>query len=217
MDCQILVATFPRSAFVKDNWRGGSFMMRTLVPLCFFAVSCATVQSVFPEPSHRTFSHNGEYIVGPGDTLMVAPSDTRETPTQVVVSPSGNVQLPLIGDVETTGQTLPQLSQKISQKYSQYYKKTDFFVNIQELRSYKTFVIGEVRNSGEYSHQSKTTVLGALAKAGGRTDFATGKITLIRRKNSGTSHYEFSFDALLVKESQAEPIYVERDDIIVVH
>lgn len=191
--------------------------MRMAISLPLFVVSCVSVPNNFPEPSTRTFSASGEYIVGPGDVLIVAPSDSRENSTQATVSPSGSIQLPLIGEIDTKGQTLTQLSQSISKKFAQYYKKTDFYVNLQELRSYKSFVLGEVKNSGEINLQSRATVLGALAKAGGRTDFATGRITLIRRKASGTSQYEFTYDALLNKESQAEPIYVERDDIIVVH
>ncbi len=192
-------------------------MKRAVLPLLLTTASCVSVTSVFPEPSHRTFSQSGEYIVGPGDVLVVAPSDSRENTTQVAISPSGAAQLPLIGEVKASGQTLAQLSQTISQKYSQYYKKTDFFVNIHDMRSYKGFVIGEVRNSGEYILLQKTTLLGLLAKAGGRTDFASGRITLIRRKNTVNGQYEFTYDALLARESQQEPIYVERDDIVVVH
>jgi polysaccharide export outer membrane protein len=180
-------------------------------------VSCISVQSVFPEPTNRTFSSKGEYIVGAGDVLVVMPSDSREGTNQVAVSPGNTIQLPLIGEVTTVGHTLGQLSEIISKKYAQYYKKTDFLVNVSDIRSYRGYVLGEVRTSGEYILQTRTTVLGLLAKAGGRTDFATGKITLIRRKSESTSKFEFTYDALLTKESQAEPLYVERDDIIVVH
>ena len=192
-------------------------IIRTLIPSVGLMASCVAIQSNFPDPSYRTFSQKGEYIVGPGDVLIIMPSDTREATNQVIVSPSNTIQLPLIGEVITSGQTLALLSETISKKYAQYYKKTSFLVNVGEIRSYRGFVLGEVRNSGEYAIQSRATVLSMLAKAGGRTDFASGKITLIRRKHEGSSKYEFTYDALLNKESQAEPLYVERDDIIVVH
>lgn len=178
---------------------------------------CVSIKEDMPDPSLRTFNAAGEYLTGPGDILLIRPSDTREEAIEIAVSPNGTIDLPLIDHVDVAGKSIRQLGIHLSELYKPFYNKATFSVSVRAVQSVRCYVSGEVRSPGELTVFPGASVLGVLSKAGGLSDFASGRITLIRRMASGVKSYEFAFEKLLEVESTERVIYAERDDIIVVH
>jgi polysaccharide export outer membrane protein len=89
-----------------------------------------------------------------------------------------------LGEVSVKGLTLPQISQKIASLLSDgYIVNPQVSIFIQEFRSKKAFIIGEVNKPGLYVLPGQTTLLSLLSEAGGLTKNAGDKAIIKRKKN----------------------------------
>ena len=104
------------------------------------------------------------------------------------IKEDGTVRLSLIGDVVAKGKTTGELEKEIRQEYltKGYYKATLNVTVNAESRAF--IVLGEVYNRSRQVHTGKITVLGAIAAAGGFTDFANKKNVLIIRVDGKKEH-----------------------------
>lgn len=105
------------------------------------------------------------------------------------VEESGNIRLPLIGDVYVKELTLTGVRDTLQEIFSSYYK----FVTIKvDLVSFNVTFIGEVRNPGQTRvFTENTNFFQALSNAGGQTNFANNKrVKLLRKINDKVEvHY----------------------------
>ena len=85
------------------------------------------------------------------------------------VSGSGQISLPLVGDIVASGRTSMQLQQDIAAAASKYVQAPEVTVFIREYASQRITVEGEVAQPGIFPIQGKTTLLQALALAHGTT------------------------------------------------
>ena len=80
------------------------------------------------------------------------------------------------------GRTPLQLEQDIAGKLRNYIAEPEVTVMVQEIHSQKFNILGQVAKPGSYSLELATTVLDAIAAAGGFRDFANEKgIYILRR------------------------------------
>lgn len=127
-----------------------------------------------------------DYLIGSEDVLEISVWKNTDLSKVVIVRPDGKISLPLIGDVQATGLTPAQLHDEIVAKLKEYQETATVSVIVQNVNSYKAFIIGEVKTPGIYILKTKTTILQALSMAGGFTQFASkNKIMLIRQRNPG--------------------------------
>jgi protein involved in polysaccharide export with SLBB domain len=131
-----------------------------------------------------------DYLLGPNDTLevVVAGLSSTETgeqlrPIQVRVMASGNVRLPLVGEVYVGGMNLSQAQQAIDDAYSDgilVNPKTS--VTLAQAATFNVPVMGEVVAPGVYALQrNENDVAHAVASAGGLTQFSAEVIEIHRR------------------------------------
>jgi len=130
------------------------------------------------------FAFAQDYVVGEGDVLKITVYDHDDLATTARVSGDGMITFPLIGQVQVKGLTLPQITREISSLLSD-----GFIVNpqvnifIQEFRSKKAFIMGEVIKPGLYVLPGQTTFLALLSQAGGLTKDAGEKAIIKRNAN----------------------------------
>lgn len=124
-----------------------------------------------------------EYLIGPEDVLEVAVWKNADLSKVVTVRPDGKISLPLIGDVQAGGRTPEELRAVIVAKLKEYQETVVASVIVEEVNSYRVFVLGEVVNPGAYPIKRSTTVLQAIAMAGGFNKYASrNKMVVIRDK-----------------------------------
>ncbi len=122
------------------------------------------------------------YTLGSGDRVRVTVFGEEDLSGEFEVDGSGFISMPLIGEVEAGGLTLRQLEKAISEKLLDGYLKTPR-VSV-EVRDYRPFyILGEVKEPGNYPYVNGMTVLNAVALAGGYTYRARKKRLLITRAN----------------------------------
>lgn len=126
-----------------------------------------------------------DYVVGPQDVLTVTVFGEPELSGKYTVEQDGTFTFPQIGRIKGGGSTLRGLEQELRAKLADgYLKNPQVAVAIENYRSQRILVMGEVRSPGEYQLNGEMTLLSALARAGSTTATASREATVVRpRKN----------------------------------
>ena len=163
-------------------------------------------------------AHDGSFIIGNDDLLAINVWKEPDISRSIPVRSDGRISLPLVGELQATGRTPLQLEQDISSKLRNYIAEPEVTVMVQEIHSQKFNILGEVLRPGSYSLDLATTVLDAIAAAGGFRDFANQKGIYILRQNptSGESRIPFNYKNVIKGKNPQENIKLEPRDTIVV-
>jgi polysaccharide export outer membrane protein len=154
-------------------------------------LSSALAQRPALNPIARAYGES-EFRLGPDDVVEVFVYKEQELSTTVVVRPDGKISLPLIGELSVSGKTAVELQKEIAQKLFQYISQPTVNVIVKEVNSAKVSVLGEVKTPGVYKIKDRSTVLDAVALAGGFTEYAKrDKVTLIRIGATGQKPQQF--------------------------
>ena len=121
------------------------------------------------------------YRLGPEDQLRISVWDNKELTLDLVVRPDGKISMPLLQDVPAEGLTAAQLAADIQEGLSAYIVNPEVTVIVLQVNAPKYYIIGYVTRPGTFPLRGDTSVLQALALAGGLTQFASPRsIKLIR-------------------------------------
>ncbi|MDD1453160.1 polysaccharide export protein [Sphingomonas sp. H160509] len=130
------------------------------------------------------------YRLGLGDKLRVNVYGEPALSGEYQIGGSGAVTMPLIGDVRAVGLSARELESALIQRYTAgYLKSPKIAVEVYDFRPY--FILGEVQRPGRFPSTEATTVLGAIATAGGFSYRANKKRAFLRR--AGTDQ-EYEID-----------------------
>lgn len=129
-----------------------------------------------------------DYIIGPEDVLEISIWKNQDISREVRVRTDGKISLPLIGEIRAAGLNVDLLRKTITERVKEYQEGAVVSIIVKEINSYKIFILGEVARPGVFILKSKTSVLQALALAGGFNQFASkNKVILIRYKKDGST------------------------------
>ena len=125
-------------------------------------------------------SQSGVYRIGPTDNLRVTVFGHEDLSGEFLVSGTGHVSLPLVGEVDVGGKSVREVSETIvSLLKPDYLKNPRVSVDVLNYRPF--YIIGEVKKPGSYPYEHGMKVLTAVALAGGFTYRAQeDKLVLIR-------------------------------------
>jgi polysaccharide biosynthesis/export protein len=154
------------------------------------------------------------YRIGPEDVLQISVWKNDSMTRLVPVRPDGKISLPLLNDVQAGGLTALELREVLTKQLTEYMPSPEVSVIVTDVRSFKVSVIGEVARPGRYDLKSWTTVLDALAMAGGFSQFASrSKILILQPDGKGMKRIPFNYNKV---GSEQENFYLRNGDIIVV-
>lgn len=167
--------------------------------------------------SEKVNSASSYYRIGPNDVLSIFIWKEPELTRNVTVMSDGRISYPLIGDIMAEGETVASLKDKITEKMKGYIENPEVTVIIDECRSRRIYIIGQVGHPGPIELEAKMTVLQALASAGGFQDYANKKYILIfRRENNREKMYRFNYQEFISHDNLDQNIFLEPNDTIVV-
>jgi polysaccharide export outer membrane protein len=136
-----------------------------------------------------------DYIIGPSDVLAINVWKDTELSRTVPVRPDGKISLPLIGELQVSGLTALKVQRVVAERLKEYISNPEVTVIVQEVKSRTYVVLGKVLKPGSYQLEKPTTVLEAIAMAGGFLDFAkASKVYIIRPTGNGSSSDTLHFD-----------------------
>ena len=121
------------------------------------------------------------FRLGVGDRLKVEVFGEQELTGESEVNASGNVVLPLLGDVPAKGKTLEEFSAIVRERLRSGYLKNPQ-IGVQVLNYRPIYVQGEVRHGGEFPFKAGLSLADAVALAGGYTYRSVTSSIVLRRQ-----------------------------------
>lgn len=199
---------------------------------CGVAIACIATATVLPpavgaaqtggpaaalSQASLTTTAPADYVIGPEDTIKVSvfgvPALTQD---QLQVDSSGHVQLPLIGKVVAAGRTAGQLQDDIATRLGEkYLQSPEVSVTVENSQSQKIAVEGDVKQPGVFKLLGSTTLMQALAMAGGPDETANlKKISVLRQVNGRRETVMYDY-ASINKGLVEDPIITGNEVIVV--
>ncbi len=174
-----------------------------------------------PEMAKQTAddkSKTDEYVIGPDDVLSIVVWKEPDFTKVVPVRPDGMISIALAGDIKAAGLTVRQLQDNLKKQLTAYVANPEVTVSVQEFHSQKFNIMGQVNKPGAYPLTGPTTILDALAQAGGFRDFAkTKKIYVLRIMADGKQvKLPFNYNEVIKGNQMNTNVALEPRDTIVV-
>lgn len=114
-----------------------------------------------------------DYRIGPFDKLVISVYGVEDLKQEVQVDGSGRIAFPLVGELVAQGKTPDELARGIEAGLrGRYMRNPQVTVNLDEMVSQVITVDGQVREPGQYPVTGPLTLMRAVARAKGTTDFA---------------------------------------------
>ncbi len=153
------------------------------------------------------------YIIGAEENLTIEVWKEPNLSRTVLVRRDGKISLPLLGEVQAGGLTPEDLTVSLTAALSKYMTSPNVIVSVSAVNSKKYFIIGQVEKPGSYPLVLPTTVLQALAIAGGFKDYADLKNIKILR---GTKRLRFNYKDFVNGKDEAQNILLESGDQLII-
>jgi polysaccharide export outer membrane protein len=126
----------------------------------------------------------GDYVIGPQDVLQISIFDQPDLGGKYTVETDGTFTFPLIGRVKAAGLTLRQFEADLKKRLQDgFFKNPQVTVGVEQYRSQRIFIVGEVRQPGTYPLTGDMTLIEALARAGSTLPSASGEALIVRAKD----------------------------------
>lgn len=164
------------------------------------------------------------YRIQPGDTIAVSVLEDDTLNRQVLVLPDGRISVPLAGSVQAAGTTVEALESSIADRLaSNFAVRPSVFVSVTGITEedvvFPVYVLGRVGDPGLREVEPGTTLLQAIALAGGLDPFAATKRIQLRRTDpqSGQERlFLFNYNAVERGGAIAQMIALREGDVILV-
>ena len=122
-----------------------------------------------------------DYQIGPQDVLAIQVFDQADLGGKYTVETDGTFSFPLIGRVRAGGMTLRAFEGELKTKLADgYFRNPQVTVAVEQYRSQRVFVMGEVRAPGPVPLTGGMTLIEALSRAGSTQPTASGEVAVVR-------------------------------------
>lgn len=153
-----------------------------------------------------------DYIIGPGDELIIRVWGKIELQSRVTVDRNGQIFIPKVGTLAVAGLRYQQLENAIHSAIAGLYKDFEVSVTMGQLRSIQIFVLGSARQPGVYTVSSLSTLVNALFASGGPS--ATGSMRQIQLRRGKEVVTEFDMYDLLRNGDKSHDVQLLPGDVI---
>ena len=164
------------------------------------------------------------YVVGPGDEIIITMWGETQLERTLTVSKEGNIYIPDAGLINVNGLSIQGLRQKLFNILSKTYSslnasangeaRTNLDVATGTLRTVKIYVLGEVSKPGGYTLPSLSTSFTALYYSGGPT--LNGSLRNVKILRNGETISVIDLYDYLTKGDKSTDVNLEDGDIIFV-
>ena len=156
------------------------------------------------------------YRIAPLDTLNIRVFKMTDLTGDYEVDLTGKISMPLIGEVSAIDMTTAELDQRLTAKLGEkYLQNPDVSVGIKSSTRRSVTVDGSVTKSGTFPVNGPTSLIQAIAAAGGTTENANPRRVAIFRQIGG-QRQAAAFDLTSIRRGEAPDPQVYAGDIIVV-
>lgn len=184
-------------------------------------IICAILLAALTAPV--ALAQSAGYRIQPGDTLAITVLEDETLNRETLVLPDGRISVPLAGSVQAGGNTVETVESTIADRLaSNFAVRPSVFVSVttvdEDGLTFPVYILGEVPVPGLQEVESGTTLLQAIALAGGPDRFAATKRIQLRRTDSSGQEklYLFNYNAVERGGSIQSMITLREGDVIIV-
>jgi polysaccharide export outer membrane protein len=224
----------PKTLFMTQDTKSGFPIFQMLVLVVLLSISWAPSAAGQQAPAEgdkagknatgnrapgSPAKHSDDaYVIGANDVLSINVWKEPDISRSVPVRSDGKISLPLAGELQASGQTPRQLEQEITKRLESYISEPEVTVIVADSKSQKVNILGMVVRPGAYLLTSSTTVLDAIAMAGGFKDFAKQKsIYVLHPAQNGTqTRIPFNYKEVIKGKNSEQNIRLQAGDTVVV-
>src|SRR2546428_4747822 len=122
-----------------------------------------------------------DYVVGPQDVLTITSYDQADLSGRFSVDTDGTFTYPMIGRFTAGGLTLRQVEDGLKKRLKDegFFRNPQIAVAVEQYKSQKVFIVGEVRNPGAYTLSGNMSLVEAIARAGSTLPSASGDVVIV--------------------------------------
>jgi protein involved in polysaccharide export with SLBB domain len=171
-------------------------------------------------PNHRA-NWQRRLTLGPGDMLNFSLYDQPETARKdLIIGPDGRITFLQAEDILATGLTIDELRARFDMELAKYYRNPRTIISPGAYRSKKYYILGAVTSKGVYSLDRPTTMIEAIARAGGLETglFEQNPVDLADLSHSfvvrGGKRLEVDFEKLFQQGDLSQNMAIEPDDYV---
>jgi len=163
-------------------------------------------------------AHDDTFIIGKNDVLAVNVWKEPDISRSIPVRSDGKISLPLVGEIQASGETPLKLEKEIATRLKSYIEEPEVTVIVEQINSEKFNILGMVNKPGTYPLVGPATVLDAIALAGGFKDFAKQKSIYILRQNADGSQTRlpFNYKEVIKGRNTAQNVVLQPRDTVIV-
>jgi polysaccharide biosynthesis/export protein len=152
----------------------------------------------------------------PGDVLTIDVFQAQQLSRTVQIDSRGALSLPLIGPVNAAGKGIRVLELELEQLYgARYLQNPEVSIFLKESAGQRVTVDGEVAKAGLYPVSPGTTLLDAIALAGGLRELADQRKVYVYRA-FGQRKLVANYDVGAIRDGHAENPRIYGGDVVVV-
>jgi polysaccharide export outer membrane protein len=161
----------------------------------------------------------------PGDTIHISVWQDPKLDQTLVIGPDGSIGFPLAGHIKAGGLSPKAVEDELRSRLAKNYTgPLDVTVTLAAVNKEiddetkpKIYITGEVQRPGPYPIKTKTSVMQAIALAGGMGPFAARRRIQVHRKISGVdSIMLFNYYAYEVGAETENNIDLRSGDVVIV-
>jgi polysaccharide export outer membrane protein len=160
-------------------------MKKKPIALALALVLAAAAGAPAGQPPGPAARPPAAYTIGAGDVLRIIVWKEPDLTGDVTVRVDGMITVPLLGDLQAAGRSPGDVAESVAQGLQRFVETPRVTAAVSLSNSARFYVVGQVAKPGEFPLSSNTTVLHALALAGGLKEFArTDSIVIVRQDQS---------------------------------
>lgn len=182
----------------------------------------ATLVALLAAP--LAYAQSAGYRIQPGDELAITVLEDETLNRTTLVLPDGSISVPLAGSIQASGRSVDAVESAIADRLaSNFAVRPSVFVSVTSVSdtglTFPIYVVGQVGDPGVREVEAGTTLLQAIALAGGLDRFAATKRIQLRRADPSTGQerlYIFNYNAVERGGAIQSMITMREGDVIVV-
>ena len=155
-----------------------------------------------------------EYVIGPGDEIMIRAWGQVDVDLSVAVDRTGAINIPKVGTIHVAGIKYEDLQKYLKAAIGRVFRNFDLSVSLGQLRAIQVFVVGQARRPGSYTISSMSTLVNAIFAAGGPS--SKGSMRSIQLKRGSKVVTELDLYDLLIKGDKSNDVSLLPGDVIYV-
>lgn len=171
-----------------------------------------------PDTTNASGAYEGasDYRLGAQDLLEVSVFGVEELSKTVRVNSNGQISLPLVGAVMAGGRSIPELEAELAKRYADgYLQRPQVTIFVKEFASQRITMEGSVVKPGIYPLTGRTSLLQAVAVAGGLDPLADLNGIVVFRQIDGKK-MAAAYNMRDLRSGRIDDPQLYGDDIVVV-